>query len=559
MISTQTPHDGHKIGMTALPYIRFSTPKQERGASRERQHELTMGMIATRGWTPGPPIEDLGRSAWKGEHIRTGALGRFSEKVRCGDIPPGTILVVEKIDRLSRQGFDVLNDWMREMIGHGLLIATVEDGKVYDADNLRDLGSYINRLLKAEGAFEYVSTMRARVIDRIRRNQTERAITKLPTSAIHPRWLTYNASGELEPIASRVRTIRVIYELSAEGMGVASIAKTLNADLSHPCWTSARWLPTTIRHLLNHPSVDGTYQPMEFGKPFGDPIAFYPPILDNELIARARAARKGRSRSGGPTSDFVNPFQGLTRCEGCRGRMHVQKSKDSKTGVIRRFFRCYNAAHGAGCDRKTMFRFREAEAGVLDQLLHLALDDRFFARPDTTKVLAVAVADLEKRLELERSQSDRLLTLILSTDIPDELMLDRRAKLTTAISETGTALERARAELATARGSIDPAAHMARVFEVRTSVEDPNPAIALRARRMIATALKGVITEIGFDATDKTITVIVAGGLAAMRFDNRGQMIARFDLSGDPAMEAGTVGRSPVWTANVEAMKRRAA
>jgi DNA invertase Pin-like site-specific DNA recombinase len=154
----------HTIGVTlAIPYVRFSTAKQEAGSSRDRQHELIRAMADQNGWTLGAPVEDLGRSAWKGDHIRRGALGKWTEAVKRGDVEPGTILVVEKIDRLSRQGFDVLNDWMREVIGHGIRIATVEDGKVYDAETRRDLGGYINRLLKAEGAFEYVDNMRGRV------------------------------------------------------------------------------------------------------------------------------------------------------------------------------------------------------------------------------------------------------------------------------------------------------------------------------------------------------------------------------------------------------------
>lgn len=561
MISTFDPVFGHTIGMPlAIPYVRYSTPKQEAGSSRDRQHELITAMAKQHGWTLGRPVEDLGRSAWKGDHIRRGKLGRWSDAIRRGEVPAGTILVVEKIDRLSRQGFDVLNDWMREMISHGIRIATVEDGKVYDAETRRDLGSYINRLLKAEGAYEYVDTMRGRVIDAIRKRQEARIADKTPQSAVHPKWLRYDDEKRLEPIPARAAAVQSIYQMAADGLGAMTIARRLN-DSGVECWTAPRWLPTTIRHLLRHPSVDGTYQPMEFGKPMGDPITdFYPAIVDNDLIRRARTCQKSRkgAKSGGDA--FINLFQGLTRCGVCMGRVHVQKSKDQKTGAVRRFFRCYNGAHRAGCDRTVMFRYQELEDAVLDRLLHLALDDRFFVRVDATRPLAIAVADLEKRLEVERAQSERLLTLILSTDDPDPLMLKRRDTLIRTIAVTEAELARMLNDLATAKGHVDQTAHLQRVNEVREKVRQGNERIA---REVVASAFRGLISSVVFDVEngERTITVIIAGGIAAMKFHNNGHLIDQRDLSPeiDARLRSGVVGADPVWNTNLNAFLRRAA
>lgn len=92
----------------AYLYIRFSTKDQEGGDSYDRQDRGGRGLIESKGWTLVETVEDLGKSAWKGKHLNGGELGKFSERVRAGDIAAGSWLVAEKTDRLSRQGWEEL-------------------------------------------------------------------------------------------------------------------------------------------------------------------------------------------------------------------------------------------------------------------------------------------------------------------------------------------------------------------------------------------------------------------------------------------------------------------
>ena len=134
----------------AYIYIRFSTVAQEGGDSYSRQRDGAVELIKTNGWTLAGTIEDLGRSAYKGDHmLGEGALGKFSDRVRAGDIPPGSWLVAEKTDRLSRQGWEVLFDWLREMTRKGLNVITL-DGHVFTAEALRNQISVIKILLGGE-------------------------------------------------------------------------------------------------------------------------------------------------------------------------------------------------------------------------------------------------------------------------------------------------------------------------------------------------------------------------------------------------------------------------
>ncbi|MGF6674048.1 recombinase family protein [Paraburkholderia tuberum] len=85
---------------------RFSSSQQADGSSIARQDAYAEawaeqhGLILDRSLR----MEDRGKSAHKGEHVKKGgALGAFIERIKAGDVVPGDTLIVENLDRLSRQ------------------------------------------------------------------------------------------------------------------------------------------------------------------------------------------------------------------------------------------------------------------------------------------------------------------------------------------------------------------------------------------------------------------------------------------------------------------------
>lgn len=89
----------------AYSYTRFSTPEQGQGDSLRRQtaaareyatkNQLDLDEELT--------FHDPGMSAYRGRNAETGALGTFLEAVRDKIIPLGSYLLVESLDRISRQ------------------------------------------------------------------------------------------------------------------------------------------------------------------------------------------------------------------------------------------------------------------------------------------------------------------------------------------------------------------------------------------------------------------------------------------------------------------------
>jgi len=91
--------------MQAFSYIRMSTDAQLLGDSRRRQLDASAKFAHEHGLllVEDFKLEDIGVSAFKGANVASGAFGRFLEAVRSGKIAKGSYLLVESLDRLSRQ------------------------------------------------------------------------------------------------------------------------------------------------------------------------------------------------------------------------------------------------------------------------------------------------------------------------------------------------------------------------------------------------------------------------------------------------------------------------
>lgn len=567
----------HTMGMHQtlhIPYIRYSNARQEAGSSRERQRELAAETNTRKGWTQLPFVEDLGKSAFHGDHLKA-ELGKLTADVVAGVYPAGTVISAEKIDRLCRQGYDALNDWMKIVVNAGLRVYTIDDGKLYDSENLsRGLESQMVRLMKAEVAREYVEGMQGRVIVGIRKRQTLARELGRPTSLRKstfdnlPGWLEW-AAEEVKVVEFRAEVVRDIYRWSADGLGSAAIASRLNEAGRYTFRRNRPWQPSSIYKLLESPNVEGDFIPTIDGQP-GEVIHdFYERIVEADLVKRGREAKaRRRSLKGcGPSQDFVNVFAGVTKCGQCGGRLHVQKCKDGK-GVVRRYFRCDAASRSAGCDRKEMLSYERFEGPALDAILPLALDDRFFSRPDNTRPLANEVAGLEKLLEDRKVQARRLTKIMLTREDPDPIWLEEQDSIRSSIRTTEQRLAGAQAALLVAKGAADQETHLRRVLEVRDAMFDADLEVAMGARRSVRDAMGAVVEVILSDVADDgtpSLMVALVGGLIGFRVNTKtGAVVQEFDLTGllesDPQLRSGATSYRSDGSERLDAvLKRRAA
>jgi DNA invertase Pin-like site-specific DNA recombinase len=90
---------------SAYSYVRFSTPEQIKGDSLRRQLAASEAYAEAHGLELDSSLSmrDLGVSAYRGANRTKGALGAFLKQVEMGAIPAGSVLLVESLDRLTRE------------------------------------------------------------------------------------------------------------------------------------------------------------------------------------------------------------------------------------------------------------------------------------------------------------------------------------------------------------------------------------------------------------------------------------------------------------------------
>lgn len=533
--------------MRAVIYIRFSTPKQERGASRDRQLELCQQFCERHGWPVDEVIEDLGKSAWTGTHLASGELGKFAERVRTGDIESGTVLVVEKLDRLSRQETRTTLRWMEDLCSAGLTIATVDGNRIYDDAGLRaDLMGVIEILMRAKLANDESQQKSERVLDRIRRNMDLARETGRVITARTPGWLVAkeDRSG-FEVIEERAALVREIYEMAAAGKGARWIAKELN-ERGIAAWgkwrkteTTPTWEISSIKLFLSQPSVEGDYVPgfsnLNAKKTKFDQriVGYYPRIVDAELVARARAqvnARKIGPRKGGRhTRGVANLFASVVVCGSCGNRMNLRTS--GKPHLVR-YWQCTHASRKRGCNQTKMFRYAPFEKAALDQILHLALDDSYFSAADNATPIAAKLAETEKAIADKRDEIDRLVDALARVGASEavETRLVASEKDLRELTEEKAQLAR---DLEVAKGAVSPAEHLDRVREVRELLDSEDKEVRTAARLRVHNAILGlgcrVICIANGEIEEREIALVLPLNTLVWMFANDGRLLWNHD------------------------------
>src|SRR6267378_1002220 len=113
--------------IAAYSYLRLSTPEQIKGDSIRRQLERSRAYAEKHRLQLDESLRDLGVSAYKGRNREHGALGRFLEHVRSDRVPRGSYLIVESLDRLSREKPRQALKPFLSLIDAGVKIVTLQD------------------------------------------------------------------------------------------------------------------------------------------------------------------------------------------------------------------------------------------------------------------------------------------------------------------------------------------------------------------------------------------------------------------------------------------------
>lgn len=517
--------------MRAYIYARFSTMDQAKGSSLHRQLSDCRALCDRKGWERSPDRElvDEGRSAFHGANRAHGSgLADFEASADRRAIGDNAVLVVERLDRLSRQSVIEVFNLVTRITEAGVAIATVDGERLYTKGAF-DFANIIELVVKAQVSHEESAKKshrlsaawaqkRARAAGGDRHAMTRRC----------PAWMTVNSgTGKYMLIEDRAALVRRIFDLTVSGFGKHLIASTFNRE-GIAAWgeregSSGGWHSSYIQKILGSRAVLGEFQPhrMIAGKrqPEGEVLnGLYPAVIDEVMFARAlagKAARTGMAGRRGKT--LSNILSGMVHCGGCRGRMTFRnKGKPGEQYLV-----CDSALRSRGCDYRTHFNYPVIEATLIEHVLPVALFDRHFAPAGDTHAIELQCINQRKMIDDLAARQERLVDLL--SRMENEQVERHLADLAISLHQARDILKQLERDLNTARGKVSPRAGVVRVRELLNDLQSNVDAVRTPARGLIQTALREIVAPIICDPVGLHTTAWF--GLHYVRFDRAGRVI----------------------------------
>ena len=202
----------------AYSYIRYSTPEQARGDSLRRQVAEAEQWCACNGLKLDMSLRDEGVSAHKGVQAEVGsALGNFLDLVKRGQVEVGSYLIVESLDRLSRETILEALPRFTSLLNAGIIIVTLIDKQVYSKDSVnKNPYQLFGSLAVMARAYEESATKAFRVSQAWEKKKSLARMEGKPLTRRCPEWLNLR-DGKFIECPERVVIVRRIFRETIEG------------------------------------------------------------------------------------------------------------------------------------------------------------------------------------------------------------------------------------------------------------------------------------------------------------------------------------------------------
>lgn len=294
----------------------------------------------------------------------------------------GSFLIVESLDRLSRDDLPQALELFISIVNAGVQLVTLFDDKTYSRETLAsDQISFMFALMQFATAGEESKKKSKRLAAVWKAKKDRSRETNAPLSSMVPSWLMRDrVQDKIIPIPERVAIVREIFQLSIDGYGCSTIARMLN-QRQEPVWRprkggSGEWGESYIKKILANRAVLGEYRPHKnvftlkqktTTAPDGEPmIGYYPPVIDEATFYLAAEAARSRLVNGagrkGP--GYSNLFTGLLRCRCGAGMRYVDKGPLPKGG---QYLSCASSVRSGRCKLPAV-RYHRFEEVMLQHL-----------------------------------------------------------------------------------------------------------------------------------------------------------------------------------------------
>lgn len=430
----------------AISYLRMSTDRQLEGHSLARQTQATKDYCLANNFELIEELTDIGVSGYSGANSTRGQLGVFFEALRNGEIEPSTVLVVESLDRLSRQDPLTAMSQFSEMLSHGIELHTLFDKQIYSKESV---GANSGQLFLSIGAMIRAHEESATKSKRLKAvwSSKKNDPTRIVTSQV-PFWIIVKKDGNGKPASFELRepdasVIRSIFKFSIDqNMGAQAITSYLNKNIdkfpksrSNTRNKDNGWSESYIKSVMNNPAVYGVYQPHKKvdGKRIPDGDAwkdYYPKIITKEefLLNQSKMQQRKIKGRGRKSSNFHNLFRGLLYCRSCGSKMSFKDNVQAKGGPI---VRCDLAKQKRGnCDSLPV-RYQPLE----DTFFSVMRDVNFVSAiqnqdfKSKARELELQINTVENQLMTFELKIDQMVEELLIPEQPEAIKKRLRAKL----------------------------------------------------------------------------------------------------------------------------------
>ena len=565
----------------AIPYKRFSSLAQAKGRSEGRQDDETEAYCARKNYKIIETFVDRGFSAYTGENSDKGDLKAILDMTAAGKIKPGTHLVVEALDRITRQEMTAALSLFLNIVNLGLAIDTTFDDQIYtkercDADPFSAMGAILV-LMRGHNESKTKSIRSKDSRNNDRKNAREH---KIPVNSRCPAWLLVDGlRGEKRQFLNRKDRMEIvvrIFHAYDSGLGCISVAKLLNGN-NIKSFESKTWSASTVQRLLRNEAVIGVYQPQVYirkGKRVADGLGkiegYYPEIISPALFDRVQRtldAKKNyganrKNYGGGQKASVANLVSGIGWCANGHKLAYRDSGSSLRRDGTRRkssvYLRCRESLYGA-CENRVGFPYDRFEK-VLLSLVGVGMQKIIAAVVPETDVneLAQKVADLEATIARKRKAIE-----LNSAELFDLPAGPVRDAMKGQLADAATQIEHQEAELEDARRTVRMTEHentqgasdRVQAAMVKLNSDDQNERLA--ARRKLAQELRLRIDRVELQ-TNRLMLVRVKGGngvgavadlflspdgLHAVKLVRNGETLLMDAISG-AAMLGGTTSRN---------------
>lgn len=251
-------------------YLRFSNPDQAKGDSTRRQTAFAEEYSVKHSI----PLDDTlryeykGRSAFHGDHLTKGVFGQFLKRINQGKVAPGSVLIVESFDRMSREELDKSLELFLAITGAGIKLIISRNGgySTYTRESIRknppDLMMVVVEGWRAHEESKWKSERLSAVWQSKRENTHKRKLTKICPDWLEPVVEQVEAREvvvDYKPNPGRPEVIRQIFSMKFNGKGPELLGKELNHSDS---WKPKNgWRKSYINKILRNRAVLGEFQP----------------------------------------------------------------------------------------------------------------------------------------------------------------------------------------------------------------------------------------------------------------------------------------------------------